>query len=95
MQDTMLTPQSQGHTPAHPGLQEYSMVPPADHPAHLSVTGAFVVQFRADAVVEQGLLAGRVEHVISGQAKEKMECHRQSMAGFPCQKGVTDGYDNL
>jgi hypothetical protein len=25
------------------------------------------VQFRAHAVVEQGLLAGRVEHVISGQ----------------------------
>jgi hypothetical protein len=36
------------------------MVPSADHPAPLSVTRAFVVQFRADAAVEQGLLAGRV-----------------------------------
>jgi hypothetical protein len=46
------------------------MVPPADNPAHLSVTRAFVVQFRADTVVEQGLLTGRVEHVISGQATD-------------------------
>ena len=38
------------------------MVPPADHPAHLSVRRAFVVQFRVDAVVEQAFLAGRVEH---------------------------------
>ena len=30
------------------------MVPPADHPASLSVTRAFVVQLRADTVVEQG-----------------------------------------
>ena len=44
------------------------MVPPADHPVPLSITRAFVVQFRADAVVEQGHLAGRVEHVVSGQA---------------------------
>jgi len=44
------------------------MEPPADQPAPLSVTRAFVVQFRADTVVEQGRLAGRVEHVISGQA---------------------------
>jgi hypothetical protein len=36
----------------------------------LSVTRAFVVQFRADAVVEQGRLTGRVEHVISGQATD-------------------------
>jgi hypothetical protein len=44
------------------------MVPPADNPAHLSVHWAFVVQFQSDTVVEQGHLAGRVEHVISGQA---------------------------
>jgi hypothetical protein len=44
------------------------MVPPADNPAHLPVTRAFVVQFRADTAVEQGLLAGRVEHVVSGRA---------------------------
>ncbi len=42
------------------------MVPPADNLAHLSVTRVFVVQFRADTVVEQGYLTGRVEHVISG-----------------------------
>ena len=46
------------------------MVPPADNPAPLSVTRAFVVQFWADTAVEQGHLAGRVEHVISGQATD-------------------------
>jgi hypothetical protein len=52
------------------------MMPPADNPAPLSVTRAFVVRFRADAVVEQGLLAGRVEHVVSGQATdfETLKC---------------------
>jgi hypothetical protein len=46
------------------------MVPPADNLAHLSVTRAFVVQLRADTAVEQGHLAGRVEHVVSGQATD-------------------------
>ena len=46
------------------------MVPPADNSAPLSVTRAFVVQFRADTAVEQGYLAGRVEHVVSGQATD-------------------------
>ena len=46
------------------------MVPPADNPAHLLVTHAFVVQLRADTAVEQGYLAGRVEHVVSGQATD-------------------------
>ena len=44
------------------------MGPPADHPAPVSVTRAFVVQLRAEAVIEQGRLAGRVAHVVSGQA---------------------------
>ena len=44
------------------------MGPPADHSAHLSVRRAFVVQFGADTAGEQGRLAGRVEHVVSGQA---------------------------
>ena len=44
------------------------MVPSADNPGHLSVHWAFVVQFQSDTAVEQGYLAGRVEHVISGQA---------------------------
>jgi hypothetical protein len=44
------------------------MVPPADNPAPLSVTRAFVVQLRADMAVEQGALAERVEHIVSGQA---------------------------
>jgi hypothetical protein len=39
-------------------------------PAHLSVHHAFVVQFRSDTAVEQGNLAGRVEHVVSGQATD-------------------------
>jgi hypothetical protein len=34
----------------------------------LSVTRAFVVQFQSDTAIEQGYLAGRVEHVVSGQA---------------------------
>jgi hypothetical protein len=46
------------------------MLPPADYPAPLSVTRAFVVQLRADTAVEQGHLAGRVEHVVSGQATD-------------------------
>jgi hypothetical protein len=46
------------------------MVPSADNPADLSVTRAFVVQFRADTVVEQRHLTGRVEHVVSGQATD-------------------------
>jgi hypothetical protein len=46
------------------------MVPPADNSAPLSVTRAFVVQLRADMAVEQGALAGRVEHVVSGQATD-------------------------
>jgi hypothetical protein len=33
----------------------------------LSVHWAFVVQFQSDTAVEQGHLAGRVEHVVSGQ----------------------------
>jgi hypothetical protein len=44
------------------------MGPPAEHPAHVSVRRAFVVQFGADTAVELGRLAGRVEHVVSGQA---------------------------
>jgi hypothetical protein len=44
------------------------MMPPAHHPVHFSVRWAFVVQFRSDTVVEQGYLAGQVEHVVSGQA---------------------------
>jgi hypothetical protein len=46
------------------------MAPPADNLAPLSVTRAFVVQFRADTIVEQGYLTGRVEHVVSGQATD-------------------------
>ena len=34
----------------------------------LSPHRAFVVQFRAETAVEQGRFAGRVEHVVSGQA---------------------------
>jgi hypothetical protein len=46
------------------------MVPSADNPAPLSVTRAFVVQFRADTAIEQEHLTGRVEHVVSGQATD-------------------------
>jgi hypothetical protein len=46
------------------------MIPPADNPSPLSVHRAFVVQFQADTAAEQGRLAGRVEHVVSGQAAD-------------------------
>jgi hypothetical protein len=46
------------------------MGPSADHPAALSVHRAFVVQFAADTAVQQGRLASRVEHVVSGQATD-------------------------
>ena len=42
----------------------------ARNPAPLSVHWAFVVQFHAETVVEQGRLVGRVEHVVSGQATD-------------------------
>ena len=41
---------------------------PDDQPGPLSVYRAFVVQFDAHTDVERGHLAGRVEHVVSGQA---------------------------
>ncbi len=50
------------------------MVPPADNLAPLSVTRAFVVQFRAETAVEQGHLTGRVEHVVSGQTTDFPSC---------------------
>ena len=36
-------------------------------PAPLSVHRAFVVHFRVNSDVAQGRIAGRVEHVVSGQ----------------------------
>jgi len=44
------------------------MMSPTNQPTRLSVTRAFVVQFQADTAIEQGHLAGRVEHVVSGRA---------------------------
>jgi hypothetical protein len=41
---------------------------PSDSPGHLSVSRAFVVQFDTDTDPARGRLAGRVEHVVSGQA---------------------------
>jgi hypothetical protein len=43
---------------------------PDDQPGHLSVYRAFVVQFDTYTDVERGHLAGRVEHVVSGQAAQ-------------------------
>lgn len=40
----------------------------AEGQAPLSVHHAFVVHFRVNSDVAQGRLAGRVEHVVSGQA---------------------------
>jgi len=44
------------------------MTPPANRPNLVSVHRAFVVQLYVDADVEAGRVAGRVEHVVSGQA---------------------------
>jgi hypothetical protein len=43
------------------------MPQPAENAAPLSVHRAFVVHFRAATAVAQGQVAGRVEHVVSGQ----------------------------
>jgi len=42
--------------------------PPADTVHPLPAQRAFLVQVHAEAEVAQGRLAGRVEHVVSGQA---------------------------
>jgi hypothetical protein len=52
-------------------------LPPED-PSSLSPHRAFVVQFRAETVVEQGCCTGRVEHVVSGQTT-----HFDSLEGLP------------
>jgi hypothetical protein len=44
------------------------MPDPRDSPGHLSVARAFVVQFDSHTDVVRGQLAGRIEHVVSGQA---------------------------
>jgi hypothetical protein len=44
------------------------MPQPTEHPTPLSVHRAFVVHVRAGTAVAQGQVAGRVEHVVSGQA---------------------------
>ena len=44
------------------------MKPKSEEKSPLSPHWAFVVQFRVGTEVEQGRLAGRVEHVVSGQA---------------------------
>ena len=44
------------------------MLAAADNPTPVSVHRAFVVQCQADPEVAHGHLAGRVEHVVSGQA---------------------------
>ena len=44
------------------------MKPPADTVHPLPAQRAFLVQVHAEAEVAQGRLAGRVEHMVSGQA---------------------------
>jgi hypothetical protein len=46
------------------------MSQPSNHPGPLSVYWAFVVQFYTHTDVARGHLAGRVEHVVSGQAAD-------------------------
>jgi hypothetical protein len=44
------------------------MPPQQSEKAPLSVHGAFVVHFRTSSNVAHGQIAGRVEHVVSGQS---------------------------
>jgi hypothetical protein len=44
------------------------MTSPANQPNRLSIHRTFVVQISTDAEVAAGCVAGRVEHVVSGQA---------------------------
>ena len=46
------------------------MLQPDDQSVHLSVHRAFVVQFDTHTNVARGQLAGRVEHVVTGQATQ-------------------------
>jgi hypothetical protein len=46
------------------------MTPAVGKPAHLSIHRALVVQSRPDPAVEQGNLAVRVEHGMTGQAAD-------------------------
>ncbi len=45
------------------------MLPSGDNPAPLPIHHAFVVQFHPDTSVEDGRMAGRIEHVVSGRAR--------------------------
>lgn len=38
-----------------------------EKPPFLPANWAFVIQFRTDTEVSQGRLAGRIEHIVSGQ----------------------------
>ena len=44
------------------------MQPRDDNSVPLSIHHAFVVHVRADMPVETGQIAGRIEHIVSGQA---------------------------
>jgi hypothetical protein len=46
------------------------MSQPSNHPGPLSVYWAFVIQFDTHTDFARGHLAGRVEHVVSGQAAD-------------------------
>ena len=53
------------------------MPPCPTQTAPVSIHRAFVVHFRTDADVVQGQIAGRIEHVLSGQS-----AHFASMEGL-------------
>ena len=48
-------------------VEKAAMSQPLQKQPSLPVRRAFVVQFRAEAELEQGCFRGRVEHVLSGQ----------------------------
>jgi hypothetical protein len=53
---------------ARPSGGKHTVPQDAERLAPLSVHYAFVVHFRVDSAVTRGRVAGRVEHIASGQA---------------------------
>jgi hypothetical protein len=70
---------------------------PAPSRAALPAERAFVVQLRADADVARGIVAGRIEHVVSGVAapfesvEQMLGCMRDAVARrTDGSRGATD-----
>ncbi len=60
---------------------------PPRHPSSISIHRAFVIHLQAETDVRHGLLAGKVEHVVSGQVNRfrSLDELLAFMAGFLTQ----------